>query len=190
MKATNSKQNIPRRGRTVTTADFEEGNTETVGNWVPAPSYGLIGATKTVLRKYAVFTGRASRSEYWYFFLAETLALGALLGASVMSFLAAFTLRTSMAWGFMSMPLMLVALVLFVALIVPSLSVLARRLQDMDKPGYLVWFTLLPFVGSVLHLGLLILAALPGTQGPNQYDTEENRAVQTHVAQETQTPEL
>lgn len=82
-------------------------------------------AVRTCLtQKYATFQGRASRSEYWWFFLAV------LIGAVV----------TQLIWG-------LLYLIYALAIICPVLAVGFRRLQDTGRPG---WYIVIPFGISLL----------------------------------------
>lgn len=105
------------------------------------------------LRRYATFSGRASRAEFWSFLLGAAIVciLVAAVEASVMP-------RTSQRD---------VALVWFVALahVVPAYAVTVRRLHDTDRTGWLALFNGVPF-GSLI---VLVLASLPGTPWPNRY---------------------
>lgn len=98
---------------------------------------------RCVRDKYADFGGRAGREEFWWFVLAYVV-VGVVLGI---------------------VHLHIVALLLDLALIVPSFSVGARRLHDIGKTGWfqLVW--LVPLVGWIL---LIYWFAQPSV-GPNQY---------------------
>lgn len=80
-------------------------------------------AVATCFRKYTVFTGVASRSEYWYFFLFYAIVefLSAYLGA--------------------------IRLVIWAATVIPLAAVGVRRLHDAGKSG---WWLLLPIVNLVL----------------------------------------
>jgi|688.fasta_scaffold60695_2 uncharacterized membrane protein YhaH (DUF805 family) len=98
-------------------------------------------AISACFKKYATFTGRASRSEFWYFALFYFIIyiVGAVVGSS-------------MGNEFISY--------LFIApIIIPYLSVAVRRLHDVNKSG---WFYLVPFYNIALF-------ATAGTQGPNKY---------------------
>ena len=95
----------------------------------------------SVLKNYANFEGRATRSEYWYFFLFNLIAsiLLSIIGAAIkMPFLD----------GIYSL-----------AVLVPSIAVGVRRMHDVDKSG---WFILVPIYN-------LVLACTKGTDGVNQY---------------------
>ena len=84
-------------------------------------------AVKTCFSKYADFNGRASRSEYWWFVLAEVIVLiVASLIHQYVYFIAAL--------GFL----------------MPALAVGARRLHDIGKSGWLQLLMLIPIVNLVL----------------------------------------
>lgn len=82
---------------------------------------------KTVFSKYATFSGRASRSEYWWFVL-----LNAIMGfIPVINFI----------WG--------------LAVIVPTIAVAVRRMHDIGKSGFMVILSIIPLV-NLFYLYLTI----------------------------------
>ena len=97
---------------------------------------------KVCFRKYADFSGRAGRPEFWWFFLFQVIVL------------------TATAW------IPVLSSIVTLLLLLPSLAVGARRLHDLDRTGWWLLLALIPFVGWI---PLLIMAALPGTGGPNRY---------------------
>lgn len=105
-------------------------------------------AVATCFRKYVDFNGRASRPEYWWFFLFGLLVY---LGAAIMTASA----NTS---------LFLVLAVL--ALFFPITAAAVRRLHDTGKSGWWWFFVLLPYVGGVV---LLVLLAQPTQAFNNRY---------------------
>lgn len=98
----------------------------------------------TCFSKYAVFNGRASRSEYWWWAL--------------------FTFLASLASGIASETL---SALFSLAILLPSLAVGARRLHDTDRSG---WFLLLWFVPIVGWIILLVWAAQEGKE-PNRFSS-------------------
>ncbi|HTR71175.1 MAG TPA: DUF805 domain-containing protein [Mycobacteriales bacterium] len=107
-------------------------------------------AVSTVLNKYADFSGRARRSEYWYWVLA--LALGWIV--------------VEIFWA-ISRPLgWILYLVLLIGTIVPDLAVGVRRLHDTSRSGWWLLIALVPFVGGII---LLVFMCLDSTPGPNDY---------------------
>ena len=106
-------------------------------------SMGIQQAFVTCLRKYADFSGRAARSEYWWFVLCEILILGI---ASLIS----DTLPGLFA----------------LALVLPALAVGARRLHDTGRSGWWLLLMLVPFIGGLF---LLYWAVLPSQPGANAF---------------------
>lgn len=105
--------------------------------------------------KYATFSGRARRSEYWYFVLFNLLiALGLFIVGAVIT-AAAGGSRMGM------FPYDAYALASFI----PSLAVGVRRLHDIGKSG---WFLLLGFV-PIANIVLIIWLAQDGQPGTNEY---------------------
>jgi uncharacterized membrane protein YhaH (DUF805 family) len=114
------------------------------------------------LKKYADFTGRARRSEYWLFTLFIILV-------EIAYFILLSALGGGMGWGQMNgLGMGLTGLyVLFVlGIIIPSLAVGFRRLHDTDRSA---WWLLIAFLPAIGGLVLLIFNLLPGTTGPNKY---------------------
>jgi uncharacterized membrane protein YhaH (DUF805 family) len=114
------------------------------------------------LKKYADFTGRARRSEYWLFTLFIILV-------EVAYMILLSVLGGGMGGGQMNgLGMGLTGLyVLFVlGIIIPSLAVGFRRLHDTDRSAWWLLIAFLPFIGGLV---LLIFNLLPGTTGPNKY---------------------
>jgi uncharacterized membrane protein YhaH (DUF805 family) len=111
-----------------------------------------------VLRKYADFTGRAQRAEYWFFtlfFLLFLLALSLVDGAAGL-FNAAYGLG-------------LLGGLFALAMILPSIAVSVRRLHDTSRSGWWYLISLIPLIGHVVLLVFVCLDSTPGTNayGPN-----------------------
>ncbi len=110
------------------------------------------------LKKYATFSGRARRKEYWFFVLFYVLI------SIVATLIDAMTGSFDPAMG-MGMLGLLVAL----ALLIPSLAVAVRRLHDTDRSGWWLLLCLIPLIGGIWLLVLLCLDSTPGDNrfGPN-----------------------
>jgi uncharacterized membrane protein YhaH (DUF805 family) len=130
-------------------------------------------------RRYADFSGRSTRTEFWLFVLflwlvnigltAIGVGFAVLLGDGANGQPASDQRVTT---GVIGMIVVSVLLALFwVATIVPSLAVAARRMQDQDIPG--IVGILLVIVGWIMWpLPFLVMAVfgfLPGKRGPNQF---------------------
>ncbi|NOR62327.1 MAG: DUF805 domain-containing protein [Rhodobacteraceae bacterium] len=102
----------------------------------------MIKATKTCFRKYFVLRGRATRAEYWWFYLATILAsLSALI-------------TDGLIWGFSEDPGP-IEIVISLAIIIPSITVMVRRLHDTGKSGYYVLFPLVGIIAGIAFGALL-----------------------------------
>ena len=108
---------------------------------------------KTCFNKFAVFSGRASRSEFWFF------VLFGILGGIIASIIDVMIL------GYPFEENGPINLIFSVALIVPSLSVAARRLHDINKSG---WWQLIALTVIGL-IPLLWWSIKKGTEGENKY---------------------
>jgi uncharacterized membrane protein YhaH (DUF805 family) len=119
--------------------------------------------------KYAVFTGRASRTEFWSWWL-WNLALFFL--ASFLLQLVTFNALNATAPGQQpSVPIAVVALYwignLYILLsLLPSIGVTIRRLHDQDRSG---WWILLNVICALGGIILLVIQTTPGTEGENRF---------------------
>ena len=117
----------------------------------------FFGAVKSCFSKYAVFSGRASRSEYWFFTLFNILISIVFLPLAL--FLSIDGLES------FAMVLMAMMGIYSVAIILPSLAVFVRRLHDTDRSGWWSFIGLIPFGGIVL----LIFLCQAGDIAENSY---------------------
>ena len=99
----------------------------------------------TLTNRYATFSGRASRREYWTFFIVSVLIV--LLFRDIGKAL-------SMATGVEDLDCIF-PLVAGLFFLVPSLAVTVRRLHDHDKPWTWIFILLIPIVGFFLFIGQL-----------------------------------
>lgn len=109
-------------------------------------------AISTGINKYFDFSGRASRSEYWWFYLFTVLCYVAAAGADVA------ILGQTPAKG-------LLDFVVTLFFVIPSISIAARRLHDRDMSG---WWQLIAATVVLLPV-LWVLLALRGTSGTNRF---------------------
>lgn len=105
----------------------------------PFPTAMSFGdAITTVFRKYAEFTGRASRPEFWWFILFSTIVSTALGGLNLATPEGVIALGSSLAsiWS--------------VAVLVPTLAVAVRRLRDAGRRWTELFWLLLPLAGLIV----------------------------------------
>lgn len=123
----------------------------------PAPRLDMGQAIRSVLGQYATFRGRARRSEYWWWSLAYFIA-----------YVAAVTLDACM--GLIgSSGVGPISGVLILAVFIPSLAVLFRRLHDAGHTGWWILISFIPFLGTVVLLVFCIQDSQPGVNkyGPS-----------------------
>lgn len=106
------------------------------------------------LKKYADFSGRARRKEYWMFVLFYTLF------AMVAGILDVMIISTA---GIYFTPILTLFLL---GMIIPTLAISVRRMHDIGKSGAMILIPMVPFIGSIWYL---ILTVTEGTVGDNQY---------------------
>lgn len=113
------------------------------------------------LKNYAQFTGRAQRTEYWCFYLL-LIALYPIVG--VLNVALMYAIGHNVYGGVM----------FFLLMLVPSISVFVRRLDDIGHSGWWVLTAFIPFVGFIpwIYVGLQ-----DSQLGPNQYGPSPNENV-------------
>lgn len=104
-----------------------------------------------VLKKYAIFSGRSQRKEFWIFFLFNAL-IGAILG------IIDSALHTKYGGN--------IVLLYSLAVGIPSIAVAVRRLQDTGRSGWWIFLNLIPIIGFIV---LLIFMAQNSQPGTNKY---------------------
>ena len=102
-----------------------------------------------VLQKYAVFDGRAKRSEYWLFALIQTIIVAVL-----------YALFFAVGEWFL-----VVYLLYVLATLLPSLAVTVRRLHDTGRTGWWILIGLVPLIGAII----LIIFMVMESGGDNEY---------------------
>ena len=105
-----------------------------------------------IKNKYALFTGRARRAEYWQFFLINVII-------SIVVNVAVRATGSTMIAG--------IGGLVSLALLIPGIAVAIRRMHDVGKSG---WFVLIPIYN-------IILAATEGQRGPNEYGEDPKGAL-------------
>jgi uncharacterized membrane protein YhaH (DUF805 family) len=120
-------------------------------------------AVTTVLGKYADFTGRARRSEYWFWYLAVFIAyvvamiIDQIIGAPI------------------------VTVIVALGVLVPTLAAGVRRLHDTDKSGWFILIGLIPLVGAIVLLVFFVTDSGPDNKyGPNPKGVAPGGAAPTY----------
>ena len=114
------------------------------------------------LKKYAVFSGRARRMEFWYFFLFNLIAVIVL--TLIDTLIGTFNIVQGVG---------LLSSIYSLAVLIPYLAVTVRRLHDIDRTGWWILIYLIPLIGVIV---LLVFALTPGTPGSNSYGPDPKQA--------------
>lgn len=127
---------------------------------------------KVYLKNYFNFSGRASRSEFWWAFLAECLISMILYFLfNIVSILGLIIYHpVGSEYGFVTLLRIAVVnapvVIIFLALLMPALGVTVRRLHDIDKSGWCWLVGCVPVIGWVLMAYWLVQ---PSEMGENRY---------------------
>ena len=107
------------------------------------------------LKKYADFSGRAPRAEYWWFYL-----------LIIIGYVIATILDSMLGLGQVVGPYGVLMCVFALAILIPSIAAGIRRLHDTDHSGWWLLIGLVPLIGAIV---LIVYFVTQGTQGPNRY---------------------
>lgn len=111
----------------------------------------------SVLKQYAVFSGRARRTEYWMFVLCNVIVM----------------LLLGMVDKLIGGDNELISSIYSLAVLLPSLGVAARRLHDTDRSAWWLLLGLIPVIGTLV---LIYFMVCNGQQGPNRFGDDPKAA--------------
>lgn len=114
---------------------------------------------RTVLSKYATFSGRAARSEFWWWVLFVIIVH---IGTSILD---GIIVGPVFGEGAFHGPELITGLV-SLALFLPGLAVTVRRLHDVGRSGWWIFLALIPLIGFLV---LLYWYVQPGEPGRNRF---------------------
>jgi uncharacterized membrane protein YhaH (DUF805 family) len=117
-------------------------------------------AIRACLSDYVTFSGRARRAEYWWFALFNLIGT---LGLTALD-LRLFGVGLESTGPFV--------LLFSLAILLPAVSVMVRRLHDTGRSGWWFWITLIPLIGGLV---LIVWLATPGDAGANDYGPDPLR---------------
>jgi uncharacterized membrane protein YhaH (DUF805 family) len=117
----------------------------------------FVQAVQSGFRNYAKFSGRATRSEFWFWVLFTVV--GGIVG-EVLDLLV---------FGYHSINFAPITELFWLGTLLPSFAVMVRRLHDTDRSG---WWWLLGIVPLIGQLALIVLCCLKGTKGYNRFGAD------------------
>jgi uncharacterized membrane protein YhaH (DUF805 family) len=113
-------------------------------------------SVETCFKKYATFQGRASRSEFWYFYL---FSYGTIALLFLLTSLSIISGNTAMILG----------IIFIVVIFFPWIAVTARRLHDIGRSGWWQLISGIPYVGIIGGIVLLVWWCTEGEKKKNKY---------------------
>ncbi len=130
------------------------------------------------LRKYAQFSGRSRRKEFWMFALLNmivyTVVFALMFATSGASMFAAADSTNPLAiYSAMFSGVGILLALWGLAVFIPSIAVSVRRLHDRDMSGW--WYlgfivaSMIPLIGVIASIAFIVVMALPGTPGANRF---------------------
>lgn len=137
-----------------------------------APYYGapFKVAVQRFFKKYAMFSGRASRSEYWWWTLVAIL-VGSLLNAMTYTGGGIYPSGGQLTAG----PAVITGYILLaiwgLATIIPSIALTIRRLHDVNLSGWFLLLALIPILGA---LAIFVMTILPSNPAGQRFDRPED----------------
>lgn len=116
------------------------------------------------LKRYADFTGRSQRIEYWMFvlFICLVMFAGVVVGILLSEQVAYNSYRSEMT---MVAVFALIGL-FYLAILIPLIAVQVRRFHDQDLSGWLVLLGFIPYIGGLI---IFVFMCIDGTPGTNSY---------------------
>lgn len=117
----------------------------------------MLNSYISTFKKYVQFSGRATRSEYWFFVLGNlliylTLFILGLISIFISEYLAYFIYFLYLIFG--------------LATFLPGVSVLVRRLHDIGKSGWWYFISAVPLAGPII---LLVYLCTDSQEGQNEF---------------------
>lgn len=128
----------------------------------------LVQSVISALKNYVNFSGRASRGDYWWYFLGYVIVVVILALVDSAVFGGGQTSADMSEGVSVSYNAGLLASIWIIANIIPQIAISIRRLHDTDRSG---WFYLLVFV-PLANLYLVYLMFVKGTSGDNRFGAD------------------
>ena len=139
---------------------------------------GFVESIKHNFSHYADFSGRAQRSQFWWWYLfliivsAVLNVIDSLIGWGIGKTTYEFTMNDQVT-EIASPGVGILSIIWALAVLIPTLAVMARRLHDTDRSGWwILWGYLLALVCCIGFIVLLVFWIQRGTSGENKYGAD------------------
>ena len=128
-------------------------------------------------RRYADFTGRSRRKEYWMFVLFTFIVMLVCMALMFAGGMGADTSGEEVPGPLFWLGVVLLA-IWGIGSIIPSIAVQVRRFHDQDKSGWMVLLAFIPYVGSII---VFVFMCIEGTRGPNRFGNDPKNPTNADV---------
>lgn len=135
----------------------------------PRPSVTMTQAVKLWLKNWKNFSGRASRSEYWWVYLLNVIVMFVvmLIAMALVFIVVAATNGSDAGAGLAMLAAYGLVGLAGLAMFIPSLSLAIRRLHDINQSGWLALLYLIPNIGGIV---MIVLEAQPSNPAGARFD--------------------
>lgn len=126
-------------------------------------------AVRSGFSKYVTFSGRARRSEFWFWTLFAIIISVVAMLVDGMIFPDLMTAQVTDAGASFQSQGGPISLVVSLGLLLPGLAMAVRRLHDTDRSGWWLLIGLIPLIGLIV---LIVWYVTEGTKGPNRFGAD------------------
>jgi uncharacterized membrane protein YhaH (DUF805 family) len=123
------------------------------------------------LKKYADFSGRATRMEYWLFTLLSLLLIGTPMFFGIIILVIGEEMREDIIMGLGGI-ILCIGFLVILAMMIPMIAVAIRRLHDTNRSGWFYLLSIIPIINYIGSIVLLVFYCLDGDVGANQYGAD------------------
>lgn len=133
--------------------------TEKIYNYLSHRNYRIMKWFIKCLRQYADFSGRARRKEYWLFKVFYFLTF--LVVALICALLQGMLNELSGGYHDNQSIFMIIPIIVYLGLIIPSLAVSVRRMHDVGMSGWFLLINLIPSIGGLIYFIFTLFDSQP-----------------------------
>ena len=123
------------------------------------------------LKKYADFSGRATRMEYWLFTLLSLTLIGTPMFFGAITMAIGEEMREDIIMG-IGVIIICIGFLVILAMMIPMIAVAIRRLHDTNRSGWFYLLSVIPIINYIGSIVLLAFYSLDGDVGANQYGAD------------------